>query len=173
MRTANLGFHGDLLPEHAFMWIIAFDAFDFGDSGPLEEALRSEQPIPDELRPALADIISGRRKPNLKAAAKLKIPAAERMKAAGALSTVLGLIDSFKHDDYIDTSCYSEKRIEGRLYDMTAEKKGFEPGKFIEYLNSAADESISETMDMFGVSRETVENLLRDLRKKIRDYPNI
>lgn len=168
-----MGFHGDTLPEHGFVWIIAFDAFDYGDSGPLEEVLRSEQPIPPEIRPTLAEIVSGRRRPNLKAAAKLKVPASERMKIAGALSTVLGLIDSFKFDEHYDLAFGLDAKIQGRLYNIQADKDGVDPSGVIRHLEAEAANIIQETARDLEVSNETIENLLRDLRKKIREYPNI
>ena len=82
-------------------WVAAIDAFDFNDPEPLN-TLRALQSDPPELRPVLASIDAGDRKPNRKAAAKLKIPAGERMKVAAPISGVLGIIESFKTQDMMD-----------------------------------------------------------------------
>ena len=66
-------------------WIAAIDAFDFNDPEPLEQLRAGNEPVPPELQHVIDAIDSGERKPNKKAAAKLKIPTAERMKILGEL----------------------------------------------------------------------------------------
>ena len=58
-------------------WFCAVWAFDYDDPKPLSKLIRT-QPIPDELRDLIADIVLGKRKPQKKAAVKAKIPAAQR-----------------------------------------------------------------------------------------------
>lgn len=174
MRPDNLGFHGanaDRVNE-VWEWVIALDAFDFNCVEPLAALVRSKS-IPDDLRPIVADIISGNRKPNLRAAAKLKIPAGERMKIAGTLSAVLGLIDMFKHEKIFDLAYGLEERVERPAIDIRADASGSDPLDVVQELDAKRQETIASAARDLGVSTETVENLLRDLRRKIREYPNL
>ncbi len=56
---------------------------------------------------------------------------------------------------------------------LHADVEGIETTEAIEYFNRMKREHISEVAAEFDVSEETVENLLRDFRKKIRDYPDV
>lgn len=78
-----------------WQWVVAIDAFDFNDPVPLAE-IRKVEVVPHEFESIVAEIDAGEWKPNLKAAAKLKIAARERMEIAGSLSAVLGLFDKIK-----------------------------------------------------------------------------
>lgn len=79
-------------------WVVALDSWDYCDPEPLSELLLKKQTIPAEFLQPLADIIFGKRKPNKRAASKLKIPARDRMKIAGSISLVLGLVNVLKFD---------------------------------------------------------------------------
>jgi len=54
---------GELWP-----WVIAVGAFEHGDPEPLGILVVRDQPIPDELRPFVKNIVSGKRKPGPKGA---------------------------------------------------------------------------------------------------------
>lgn len=153
--------------NEVWQWVVAIDAFDFNDPEPLAE-IRKAEPVPHELEHVVAAIDEGERKPNRKAAAKLRIPACERMKIAGSVSVVLGLIDIFK-TDYIRDG-YGEYR---RAIEVGADMRQREPIEEVRNLEAEAREVIRATADDLGVSVETVENLLRDMRRKIADWPNI
>jgi len=167
MRTRNWGdaFFDEPYLD-AWLWIVAIDAYDFGDPTPLDELL-SSAPVPEELRPVIASIASGKRKPNLKAAAKLKIPANERMKIAGTISAVLGLIDAIKYDA-IDSAVNDESGVK-----MLGDLKGREPVEILRELEATARNTIERAARGAGVSVETIENLLRHLRQKMEQYPDV
>lgn len=165
--------------EGALEWIIALDAFDHDDRKPLAN-LVIQKPIPDELRPVIAKVISGERKPNRKAAAKLGIPANERMQIAASLADVIDIFDDMKKgDDYIDTSIEGwgeyPPPLESRrkLIDITAEKNGTEPIYLVRRLEGAVRKTKQIAASNLGVSIETVENIVREYREKMRKYPDV
>jgi hypothetical protein len=174
MIVPNLGFGDDCLDpriDAAWEWIVALDAFDYNDSEPLFHLMNSEKPIPEELRPAIAMIIAGTRKPNLRAAAKLKMPAAERMQIAGSLSVVLGMINELKTDEQIDLS--DEDWPHRRSIDIKADREGVEPLQIKRMLENRAKDAIGRAARSLNVSVETIENIIRDLRTKLIKYPNV
>lgn len=168
MKVRNFGDEGPYRDAYrnAWDWIVAIDAYDFGDPNPLDELLSTE-PLPEELISVIESISSGERKPNLKAAAKLKIPAAERLQIAGAVSVVLLLIDVLKRD-VIDPAISDEAGVK-----MLGESKGREPVEILRELEAEARKAIELAAHEAGVSVETIENLLRHLRQKMEQYPNV
>lgn len=146
-------------------WIVAIDAFDYCAPDKLADLIASE-PIPEELRPVIAKIIKGDRKPNQRKAAKLKLPADERLEIAGGVSIALGLIDVFKYETI-------DSRIPGKGVSVLAERKCREPEELMRELEAKARKIIKESADQLGVSVETVENALREFRKKVDNYPNV
>ena len=143
-------------------WVVAIDAYDHCDSEPLLKLIAKEQKIPKEFAQAIADIISGKRKPNKRAASKLKIPARERMEIAAGISIILGLIDVFKH-----TAVYPE----GVGVIGIAARDCREPIDVKRELEGEARELMQYCCKDLNVSQETLENLLRDMRKKINMWP--
>lgn len=164
MRVANFpnmpSRMNDLWP-----WVMALDAWDYCDPSPLSELVK-KWPIPDEFKGAVSDIIAGRRKQKRKAAAKLKIAASERMKLAAFLSTGLDVVGSFTMrgtipslDDIADKCIVNPKIVE--------------PKKVVDWLNKEKREIIELGASEAGVSTETIEDLLRDLREKINKWPSV
>jgi len=149
----------DLPPDmqENWKWVCALDAYDFDDPEPLSELITVSEQIPKMLRQAVADVIQGKRKPNKKAAAKLKLPASERMKFAGTVSCLLSIVDAFKYGDL----------------DGVADRLSIEPIDALRGLEDDAREIIKQASDDFGISIETTENLLRDFRRKIEYWPNV
>lgn len=148
-------------------WIAALDAFHYCDPEPLSEMLAGGEPIPEFMRLPLSEIVAGTRKPNKKAAAKLKIPARERMKVGAMISGILGLAD-----------CLAGEISDGhgglqRGCEIAADRKGIELIDAVRHHESMRKKAIEIAMDEFGVSEETVENLLRDVREKIRNFPEM
>lgn len=165
MKSVNYGFG---MPEEmldAWPWVIALDAWDYAHPGLLADLIEREE-IPKVLRSIISSIISGKRKPNLKAAKKLKVPAEERMKVAGSVSCILGLINAIKFDSCSDTT--TSKGVS-----EVAERKGVEPIEIKRRLEEEARQLILEAAKEANVSEETIENLVRDLRNKIKNWPNI
>jgi hypothetical protein len=149
----------DLPPDmqENWKWVCALDAYDYDDPEPLSKLITSSEQIPKMLRKAVVDIIQGKRKPNKKAAAKLKVPASERMRLAGTVSCVLGIIDTFKYEGL----------------DSIASDNMQEPIDLLREMEMEAKELIKQAANDVDVSTETIENLLRDFRKKIEDWPNV
>lgn len=160
MKTEN---YAPMRFNKVFHWIAALDAFDYCDPEPLEQLLRGDETIPPEVRSALADILGGKRKPNKKAAAKLKVPATERMKIAGSISAVLSVIDVIKYGGTDGTF--------RRALEIAAERRRREPVEVLRSLEAEARNFVAESAAELGVSVETIEVLLRDLREKIRKFP--
>ncbi len=163
--------------QELFDWVIAIDAWDYCDTEPLADLIRSTNTLPDEIRPIIADIITGERKQNKRGADKLKIlPARERMKIAGTISSVLGLIDLFKYEKfYVDgdvDGCPSGIfGIAGRDRKEPIEVKRELESEAREVLKITKD-SLKEELDL-EISIETIENLIRELRKKIKNWPHV
>lgn len=169
VRNYGDGWYGDGRRYlDAWPWVVAIDAYDFGAPEPLAELMATEAP-PEELRPVIAAIVTGKRKPNLKAAAKLKIPAGERLQIAGAVSTCLGVFDDLKRSA-IDPEVNDEAGVR-----MLAERAGEtrEPAEILRYLEAKARKTIEWAAREAGVSTESLEDLLRHLRKKIEHYPDV
>jgi len=148
-----------------FPWVVAIDAFDFNSRESLAGLIESES-IPEELRPVIAAIVRGERVPNLKAAAKMKIPAAERLEIAGALSAALELIDALKYD-VLDPHGVSDECGVSVLGDQT----GREPNEIMRQLEASSRLAIQMAAQQLDVSTETIENLLRALRRKMESFP--
>lgn len=138
-------------------WSGALVAFDYCDPSLLADLVASE-PVPKELRPVIAAIVSGERKPNKKKAAPSKVEASKRFLIGGLVSAVLETLDDANHPD-----------ITGPM----ADRMGIEPRQAIARLNEQRTEAYRAAGRIAGVSRETVEELMRDYRKKIQNWPNV
>ncbi|MGJ3230241.1 MAG: hypothetical protein ACFE0P_00410 [Oceanicaulis sp.] len=175
MRVDNYGFvvtdgafDAGHVNEH-FQWIAALDAYDFNDPEPLSEILKSDTPIPEEMRPILARIIRGERAPNKNAAAKSRIPAADRMHAAAAVSILHGLIDLFQHEKTRDTPDTEWVTF----VENQSDRKQKEPIDVLKDLTAWRERVVNERAERYGVSPHTIRSLVRLLRKKISSYPDI
>jgi hypothetical protein len=146
-------------------WITAIDAWDYKDPAPLAELVVQED-IPTELKPIVSKILLGARKQKRAS----KIPANERMEIAKVVSGIFHMIDDLRYGK----ACASY----GLGYNsgpsvVASEQKGIEPQELISKLHSSHAELLEDTAQQLGVSVETVENLLRDMRKKIQNWPNV
>ena len=142
-------------------WIIAIDAWDYCDASLLDKMLR-RHPVPVELRPIIADIVTGNRNQNKKAAAKLKIPAGHRLIYAGLYADLKSNI--------IDATLQRKT-----LFDShdTAANKGIEVKDLQKIYREGAKEFESEWANLTGISIETLKSIRLDLSRKIKNYPNI
>lgn len=138
-------------------WSGAMVAFDFCDSSLLADLVANE-PVPRDLRPVIAAIISGERKPNRKKAAASKVDAAERFHAGAVVCAVMDLIDDLNHS---------------AVTGPAADRMGIEPIEAVNRLNRHREKAYQVAQDSLGVSRETVEDLVREYRKKVQDWPNV
>ena len=134
-------------------WIAAIVAWDFCDPAMLGDMIASEA-TPPELRPVIAAIITGERKPNRRAAAKSKVPATERFHIGQVLDAIEGL------------------RRSGNLGDL-ADRAALEPGDLVRRLNQYGARFYEVAEKNLGVSRETAENLVREYRAAMNNYPRV
>jgi hypothetical protein len=158
-KTINSGDLPKSMNVH-WKWVCALDSWEYGSPEQLSELVKVE-PIPDEFKNAVSEILLGNRKPKNRAAAKSKIPASERMKIAATISCVLWLIDELKFGSDEDQT----------IIEKQADKLGIEPIEVLGGLNDKARKIIKKSAEDLGVSTETIENLLRDLRLKIKNWP--
>lgn len=142
-------------------WIVSIDAWDFCDPKPLELMLK-KHPIPEELRFIIADMVTGKRKPNKKAAAKLKFPAAHRMVVAGIYRELKANV--------CDATL---KRTKLHDYHQTAEKMGIEVIELKQSYLESARKFKSEWANNMGISTEALDNICDALSDKIKNFPNI
>lgn len=142
-------------------WIIAIDAWDYCDDSLLYEMLR-RHPLPFELQPVIADIISGKRLQQRKAAAKQKIPAAHRMVVAGIYADL--------KESVVDATLQRKTLHD---YHDTADERGIELAEMRRKLQESAKAFKLGIANDAGISKETLENLYDALREKIKNYPNI
>lgn len=167
-KPAALGFYFSRESHLASNWIVAIDAWDYCDDSLLTEMLR-RHPIPFELQPVIADIVAGKRKQNKKAAAKLKIPAAHRMLAAGLYGVIGGVLGGL-----LDRSGAVE--IGGKMlgdYHATADERGLEVAEMRQQIQQSRREWKEDVADAAGISVDTLENLYEELKRKLKNYPNI
>ena len=154
--------------QDAWRWVVAIDAYDYNQRQPLADLVAAE-PVPEELRPILAAIIAGDRTPNLRGAAKLKLPATERMQIAASLMAIMEIIDTLKYEAIDITGAEPDLRG-ASMFEIV---KGGTAGGIMRHLEGEARRAVEIATDRYGVSVETIENLLRDLRNKMQAYPNI
>lgn len=148
-------------------WVNALCAFDYGDPTPLSDLVRDKRAIPHEFAGAIADVISGKRKPNRRAGAKAKIPPAERMKIAGSISLAIWLVDAFKSRsiDPLDRSLHGAAEI--------AARQGKEPISIVRELEEEARLIVAQSAREIGVTPEAIEDLLREMRNRIKRWPEV
>lgn len=144
-----------------WMWVEALDAWDYCDPNPLDLLIRQRE-IPPEYQAAIADIVSGKRKQNKKAAAKLKLPAKDRLKFAAHISDILGQLDFYQYDAI---------NPEGVGATGIAAIHRKEPIDITRELEAEKKRLMTEASRDLNISLETCENLLRDLREKIKKFP--
>lgn len=137
-------------------WFNAVSAWDWGDPGPLGEIVQSE-PIPEEFREAIADILMGDRN-RQKNWQKGKIPAAERMVIAATVSA---------HIDHC--RAIRSNNLEGD--ESLADQLEMEPIDMVYLMHATVRSVVADVAQEFDVSVETVENLLRDMRARINRWP--
>jgi hypothetical protein len=141
-------------------WFKAIYAYDYADPKPLSELIRSE-PIPPEYIDAVADIVASEREPepNRKAAAKFKegLPAAKRMQIARSLDSKSRFRDFFLSSPQHTQNVADTQRIE--------------PIDNRRFLQNEFRQDFEKSAKSYNVSTETLENLVREFRKRIARWP--
>lgn len=159
-----------------FEWISAFDAYDLDDPQPLSDLVSGDEPIPLEARKPLSEIILGLRRPNKRAASKLKIPTTKRLEIAAEISVVMGLFQVLtlggNATDRNPDGTTTEYKVSPSIDEM-ADARMIEPQQEIEKRLKERREFILDAANDLGVSTETIENLLRIISKKIENFPEI
>ena len=168
MKATTNAFHATESFWEDWDWIKAMDAYDFADTSPLAELLRSERAIPANIRLKIAEIVEGERKPNRKAAAKLKVDPQERLEIAAKLSYKLGVVDLYKKGPHVDLEYPGEGHT--KKLDYMADESGLEPEEILRFLEQNSKKVIEETAHDAGVSVSTLQNWLRDFRKVVEQY---
>ncbi|WP_426357976.1 hypothetical protein ACPUVO_16240 [Pseudocolwellia sp. HL-MZ19] len=151
-------FGGDAVSN--FNWIAAIDSWDYSDPTPLSEMV-SNHIIPKELRPIISKIISGERKQNKIGGNKLKLPAKSRL-------VIASLILELRH--------VAESGLNGNLipnYNEVAEIQCVEVIDVIKKYRKYLQEYDQDIMEITGLSKKSVQNLLDDLKRKLKNYPDI
>jgi hypothetical protein len=143
--------------QDTWAWVNAFCAFDYGDPVPLA-ALVEHEDIPPEYRSALADVVSGVRKPDKRAAAKLKVPADLMMVYAMSIDSSVGFVEYIHHHNSLD-----------RIAESYHPAK--EPREIIAQWQATGQEHVKLAMKDFKVSKETIKNLMREMRERIDRWP--
>ena len=156
MRVKNFGLSMPREMHDTQEWLFAIDAYDYDDPEPLALLFESGEEVPPAYKAIIADIIRGKRKPNKRAAAKLKLPARERLSIAAEVSLALGVIDALKAG-----------------VERMADRKAIETVEALRLCEEEAQNFINEYAEKYMVSTETIENILRDLRKKAENWPNV
>ncbi len=153
----------------AFAWIVALDCFDFGDPEPLTELLAdTNTDVPPDIRLPLSHIISGARKPDLKAAAKMKIPGGKRLQLAQIIAAGLQMIEYLKRGQVPNQNGQLIK-----LNDAFADAQRIEPINHIRKQENASNNVIQRMASDWNVSDGTIRNLVRDLRFFYSNFPDI
>lgn len=139
-------------------WVCAIDAYYYCDPHPLADMVKSEQSIPSYFKIAVSEIIAGEpKRQNKRAAAKLKLPAADRMKIAADISSKLWALDRIKYE----------------FLQPISDRAAIEPIELQRQMEYGQKLLIQHYARTKNLHPETLENLLRDLRKKIEDWPNV
>lgn len=152
---AKIKYHLPPRMERIWNWVVALDAWDLNQPSLLADLVRRND-IPEELVEPISEIIAGSRKPNYKAAAKLRIPAYTRLDIARLL------YDS-RH------SCEQAKTKS----DAHADALRLETKDFKAQIEKEARDWVTTLALNTGVSEKTIESYYRVLVQKIKDWPKL
>lgn len=147
-------------------WFVALWAWDYNDPKMLTDLfLGSGGHIPAEFLPIVAEIISGTRKPNKKAGAKLLIPASELGKLAGSMMIFRDLSSNIaKHAIGGDPALRGVHAI--------AKQKGKKPIEVTRELQGTWREAKEKAALKFRVDLRTIERIVAEADERIRLWPN-
>lgn len=149
-------------------WIIAIDSWDLCDPRILELMIKTH-PIPEELREIIADITSGARTPNKRAAAKLQFPAAHRLVLASLyLELKQTCLNVIKPENQ---KWFRENRLK-TLSDI-ADDNGVEVIEQRKYYMDRLKEFRQKWAGNMKISPERLDDYCDELKQKIKNYPNI
>ncbi|PAU81052.1 hypothetical protein CK501_05675 [Halovibrio salipaludis] len=151
-----------------WQWFSAIWAYDYGDPEPLGTLIQGGD-IPAEYRQAVSDIVTGKRKPNRRAAAKAKIPARERAEAASAISVCQGLRDMVKYN-----AINPDLDPEGEWgAGAAAVAHTVEPVELMRGADDVGQDGLRIVCEEYGVSEEAAENLMREAKARLARWPEV
>ncbi|MDI5987031.1 hypothetical protein QLQ85_19785 [Halomonas sp. M4R5S39] len=160
-----------LLPERlreTWPWFEAVWAFDYGDPRQLADLILTDA-IPPEYTAAVAAIVAGERKPNRKATAKAKIPAKERAETAVLVSVCQGARDEVKFRAF--NPCRDPDRLNGIGAGAVADS--IEPVELMRNADKLGRKCLQTAAGHWGVSTETIENLMREAKARLAAWPEV
>ncbi len=152
--------HVPLRMRELWDWVVAFYAYDWGDPSALAFMIGFTREVPPECIDALAAVVAGERPRRRKS----KLPRSLAMRYAAKLSDVLGTLDRYRHD-----ITFADE--EGKGLVAIASRRGEEPQDVSQWLANERATIMKQAADDLGVSVETVEELLRDMRDRIKRWP--
>lgn len=152
-------------------WVVAINASDYGDPEPLAELFRGGEVPPLELRGIVADIMAGARKPRGKAAAKIKIPARERLAVGCAVDLFQDLLDTFQRHQIVSND--SDLRGAAAAVALDERFMHLEAAEYVAMVGAERKRVQRLISEGAGVSVDTLLALAREYRRVVRDYPNI
>ncbi len=141
-------------------WFSAVWAFDYDDPAPLADLIR-ERPIPDELKSLVADIVSGKRKPNKKAAAKAKIPANQRA----------NIFYRYWVDRLLTEA---SKKLSVRLLEADTIRyklTPIEPIEIVRDIESDGRKMLEELQELYGAGPDTLKALRSEGKTRMKEWP--
>ena len=151
--------------QHNWHWVAALYAWDRDDPEPLQDCLANQAP-PEELQPSIEKRLNGSVRPNKKSAVKLKLPPADRMWLAAHYS-----VQIYLHSKGNETvGIYPDGR---RFLEARADELRIEPVELKRQMQNHQRLSQENVADQFGLSVETLENILRDMGRLARAYPDL
>lgn len=142
-------------------WIVDLYAYDHGDTQPLAARIARGESIPVQLAQPVSAIIAGTRRPNRKSSSKSKLGPKARIQAAAELSAFLGLMDQLRHFAIVDPN------DPARGAEAYANASGKETIEIVREYERNKRRAIEGAAKSHGVSVETIENWLRELRALI------
>ena len=142
-----------------FNWIAAIDSWDYCDPKPLGEML-NHHPLPEELQPIIADMITGTRKPKTKAVSS-KLAPSERMAIANAYLSLR----------QIPEAILAKKTTPN--YEEVADKQGLEVIDYLRQVQANQREYDHKMLQILGISERTLKTLVSEYKHKLKSYPKL
>lgn len=115
----------------------------------------------------VADIVAGRRTLPRKGKSNAKVPAAERLAIAAAVSTIQDLCRVIRTESLGAEDAPKAGAVE------VAWRKGIEPIAVVHSTEATYRETVAATAAQLGVSRRTIEGMVIDLKRRIDRWPEV
>lgn len=158
--------------QETWPWFSALWAYDYGDASILSNLILIED-IPEEYKNAISQIITGDRKPNLKASVKSKILAKDRAEAATLLSVCFTFRDVIKYDaiNHNDPFNFADDSLRGAL--AISEYGTKEASEYLRSADKLGRTCMDKVAKHFDVKEDAVRNLIRDAKHRLNKWPHV